>query len=325
MAALRFDQTLPAVYGLAERLSPRIERVLAHNPSPFTFRGTGVYLVGDAKRVAVIDPGPDLPEHLEALKAAIGARQVTHILVTHTHRDHSPAAASLKQATGARTYGYGPHAFYSPSGLRIASAATATSPTSADARGGGGPGIAERVVEEGGDRNFVPDIMVKDGDVVAGEGFSLQCVFTPGHTSNHMCYALLEEAALFTGDHVMGWSTTVVAPPDGDMGAYMHSLEKLIARQDRILYPTHGSPIHKPRSFLRAYLAHRRMREAQIRRALGRGRDTVPELVAALYAGLKPALHRAAALTVEAHLKHMADDGRVRALPGGRYELSAAR
>ena len=322
---LHFDQSLPAVYGVAERLSPKIERVLAHNPSPFTFRGTGVYLVGDDRRVAVIDPGPNQPEHLAALSAAIGGREVTHILVTHTHRDHSPAAAPLKQMTGAKTYGFGPHAFYSPSGLRLASAATATSPASADAREGGGPVSVDRVIEEGGDRDFAPDVTVRDGDVIAGDGYTFECVFTPGHTSNHMCYALADEKALFTGDHVMGWSTTVVAPPDGDMGAYMQSLEKLIARHDRILYPTHGSPIVKPRSFLRAYLAHRRMRESQIARALGRGKDTVPELVATLYAGLKPALNRAAALTVEAHLRHMVEDKRIRALPDGRYELSATR
>ena len=310
MKALHFDQSLPAVYGMAERLSPRIERVLAHNPSPFTFRGTGVYLVGDDKRVAVIDPGPNQPEHLAALTAAIRGRDVTHILVTHTHRDHSPAAAPLKQATGAKTYGFGPHVFYSSCGLRIANAAAAT---------------GENVVEEGGDRDFVPDVTVKDGDVIAGEGYTFHCVFTPGHTSNHMCYGLAEEKALFTGDHVMGWSTTVVAPPDGDMGAYMQSLEKLIARQDGILYPTHGSPIVKPKPFLRAYLAHRRMRESQIRRVLGRGPATAPELVAILYASLKPVLRRAAALTVEAHLKHMIEDGKVRALPDGRYELSAPR
>jgi len=321
--ALHFDQSLPAVYGVAQRLSPRIERLLAHNPSPFTFRGTGVYLIGDHRRVAVIDPGPNQPEHIAALTAAIGNRQVTDILITHTHRDHSPAAAPLKRATGARTYGYGPHVFYSPSGLRIASAATATSPASADARGGGGPAIA--VVEEGGDRDFVPDVAVRDGDVIAGEGYRFDCVFTPGHTSNHMCYALAEEKALFTGDHVMGWSTTVVAPPDGDMGAYMRSLEKLIARHDRILYPTHGSPVAKPKSFLRAYLAHRRMREGQIQRSLMQGGKTVPELVAILYAGLKPALHRAATLTVEAHLKHMTEDGRIRSQPDGYYELSVAR
>ncbi len=293
--ALHFDQSLDAVYGVAERLTPRIERLLAPNPSPFTFRGTGVYLVGDRKEMAVIDPGPDDPGHIAALLAAIDGREVRHILITHTHRDHSPAARALKQATGAASFGFGPHPRHA-----------------GDA-------------EEGGDRDFVPDVAVRDGDEIAGESYRFQCVFTPGHTSNHMCYALMEEQALFTGDHVMGWSTSVIAPPDGDMAAYMQSLKKLIARADRVLYPTHGSPITRPRPFLRAYLAHRRMRETQITRALGRGRDTVPKLVETLYAGLKPALARAAMLTVEAHLKHMIDDGRVRALADGRYELSAAR
>ncbi len=287
--ALHFDQSLPPVYGVKQRLSPRITRVLAHNPSPFTFRGTGVYLVGDAKSVTVIDPGPKDPAHLEALLAAIGGRRVSHILVTHTHRDHSPAAAPLKAATGARTYGYGPHGQY------------------------------DDHVEEGGDRDFVPDVAVRDGDIIESGGNRFQCVFTPGHTSNHMCYALDEEKALFTGDHVMGWSTTVVAPPDGDMGAYMRSLEKLIARRDKILYPTHGSPIVKTEPFLRAYLSHRKMRETQIERAMQRGHDTVPTLVQTLYAGLAPALHRAATLTVEAHLKHMIEEGRVAALEDGRF------
>jgi len=288
-ASLHFDQSLPAVYGTEQRLSPRITRVLAHNPSPFTFRGTGVYLVGDAKNVTVIDPGPNDPKHLDALMAAIGSRNVSHILITHTHRDHSPAAAPLKLATGAKTYGYGPHARH------------------------------DGDVEEGGDRDFVPDVTVRDGDIIESGGDRFQCVFTPGHTSNHMCYALDGETSLFTGDHVMGWSTTVVAPPDGDMGAYMRSLEKLIARRDKILYPTHGSPIINPAPFLRAYLSHRRMRETQIGRALQRGHDRVPMLVQTLYAGLAPALHRAAALTVEAHLKHMIEDGRVAALEDGRF------
>jgi glyoxylase-like metal-dependent hydrolase (beta-lactamase superfamily II) len=292
---LHFDQSLPAVYGVAQRLSPRIERLLAHNPSPFTFRGTGVYLVGDDKSVAVIDPGPNDPEHIKSLMAAIGPRKVDHILITHTHRDHSPAAAALKGATGAKTYGYGPHARY------------------------------DGDVEEGGDHDFVPDVTVRDGDVIAGGAGHFRCVFTPGHTSNHMCFALEEEQALFTGDHVMGWSTTLVAPPDGDMGDYMKSLEKLIARKDSILYPTHGSPIVKPARFLRAYLSHRKMRESQIARAIKRGKNTVPLLVETLYAGLSLSLVRAASLTVEAHLLHMAQDKRIEALPGGRYELSVAR
>ena len=292
---LHFDQSLPALYGVAERLSPRIERLLAHNPSPFTFRGTGVYLVGDDKSVAVIDPGPNDPEHIKSLLAAIGTRKVDHILITHTHRDHSPAAAALKDVTGAKTYGYGPHARH------------------------------DGDVEEGGDSDFTPDVTVRDGDMIESGSGRFHCVFTPGHTSNHMCYALEEEQALFTGDHVMGWSTTLVAPPDGNMGDYMKSLEKLIARKDSILYPTHGSPIVKPARFLRAYLSHRKMRESQIARAIKRGRNTVPLLVETLYAGLSPALVRAARLTIEAHLLHMAQDKRVAALPGGRYELSEVR
>lgn len=292
---LHFDQSLPAIYGAAQRLSPHIERLLAHNPSPFTFRGTGVYLVGDDKQVAVIDPGPNDPEHIKSLLAAIGSRQVEHILITHTHRDHSPAAAALKAATGAKTYGYGPHPRY------------------------------DGEAEEGGDHDFTPDITVYDGDVVSGGAYHFHCVFTPGHTSNHMCYALKEEQALFTGDHVMGWSTTVVAPPDGNMGDYMKSLEKVIARKDLILFPTHGSPIVRPGPFLRAYLSHRKMRESQIARAIRRGKDTVPLLVETLYAGLSPSLRGAARLTVEAHLAHMTGDKRIKALPDGRYELSVAR
>lgn len=184
---------------------------------------------------------------------------------------------------------------------------------------------AEPVVEEGGDRDFVPDIAVRDGDVIAGAAYRFHCVFTPGHTSNHMCYALEDEQVLFTGDHVMGWSTTVIAPPDGNMGDYMRSLEKVIARKDRTLYPTHGSPITKPGPFLRAYLSHRKMREGQIARMLARGRDSVPLLVETLYAGLSPMLLNAARLTVEAHLAHMIGDGRVKALSDGRYELRLAR
>lgn len=302
MSSLHFDQSLPAVYGQAQRLSPRVERLLANNPSPFTFRGTGVYLVGDDRHVAVIDPGPDDPAHIASLLATIGPRKVGHILVTHTHRDHSPAAAALKKATGAKTYAYGPH-FSHP--LRSVQ--------------------AETIVEEGGDRDFVPDVTIRDGEMIVGESYRLQCIFTPGHTSNHMCFALEDEQALFCGDHVMGWSTTVIAPPDGNMGDYMRSLEKLIARKDRILYPTHGSPIVNPASFLRAYLAHRSMRESQIARAIKRGKNTVPLLVETLYAGLSPGLSRAAQLTVEAHLLHMIEDKRVRAVDDGRYELSAAR
>src|SRR5580704_3422900 len=190
--ALEFDRSLEPHYGTLERLSPLVARLLAPNPSAFTFQGTGVYIVGSGDKVVVIDPGPDLPEHLAALEAALAGKTVSEILVTHTHRDHSPAAAFLKTLTGAKTYGYGPHGAASEG-------------------------------EEGADRSFVPDIAVRDGTILGGGDFTFECVFTPGHTSNHMCFALLEEQALFTGDHVMGWSTSVVAPPDGSMADYMKS------------------------------------------------------------------------------------------------------
>jgi glyoxylase-like metal-dependent hydrolase (beta-lactamase superfamily II) len=288
--ALQFDLSLEPHYGIAEHVSPRVARLLAPNPSPFTFRGTGVYVIGAGGSVAVIDPGPDLPEHVMALKHALDGRKVSHILITHTHKDHSPAAQPLKEWSGAPTFGFGSH-------------------------------VETNDVEEGGDRLFVPDIRVTDREKITGEDFTIECVFTPGHTANHMCYALAEEKALFTGDHVMGWSTSVIAPPDGNMGDYLRSLEKLIARGDAVLYPTHGSPIAPPAPFLRALLTHRRMREGQIASCLARGDDDVPAIVAKLYAGLAPTLVKAAELTVTAHLEHMMEKGRV-ARDGHRYQLN---
>ena len=282
--AIPFVRDFEAHYGVVEPVSPSVSRLLAPNPSPFTFKGTGVYIVGGGQDVAVIDPGPLLSEHLGALRRAIAGRRVTHILVTHTHADHSPAAAPLKEWTGAPTYGFGPH----------------------------GSGKEERAgIEEGGDRAFVPDVAVRDGDVVAGNGFAFECVFTPGHTSNHMCYALREEKALFSGDHAMGWSTTVVAPPDGDMAAYMASLRKLLVRDDRILYPTHGAPVLEPKPLLRAYIDHRLEREAQILQCLRDGLATIPQMVGRIYADVDPRLHAAAARSVLAHLIQLEADGRV--------------
>ncbi|HEY4113181.1 MAG TPA: MBL fold metallo-hydrolase [Rhizomicrobium sp.] len=281
-----FNRDFDVPYEEVARLSPMISRLLARNPSPFTFRGTGVYFVGapDSSDIAVIDPGPLIPEHLEALKHAISSKHVTHILVTHTHADHSPAAAPLKEWTGATTYGFGPHGSGKDDGIKL---------------------------EEGGDRTFKPDVAVRDGDVISGNGFTFECVYTPGHTSNHMCYALIEEKALFTGDHVMGWSTTVVGPPDGDMAEYMASLRKLIARDDRILYPTHGAPIENPKPFLQAYLDHRLDREKQILDCIGDGATTVPEMVARMYADVDKRLHPAAARSVLAHLIQLQGEGRV--------------
>jgi glyoxylase-like metal-dependent hydrolase (beta-lactamase superfamily II) len=272
--------------GIEVRLSPLVSRLLAPNPGPFTFKGTGVYIVGAGARVAVIDPGPLLPDHIEALKRAIGPRQVSHILVTHTHRDHSPAAAALKAWSGAKTYG-----------LALASReATLVA--------------AEGMVDEAHDHDFVPDIAVADGMRIGGDGFELECVATPGHTANHICYALAPEKALFTGDHVMGWSTSVIAPPDGDMGAYLASLEKLSARDDRIFYPTHGSPIANSKDWLDQLIAHRRMREEQILSALAGGAQTIAALVEKLYPDVGPALRAAAAQQVLAHLWHLQARGR---------------
>jgi glyoxylase-like metal-dependent hydrolase (beta-lactamase superfamily II) len=282
--AIPFDRNFDAPIGETISVSPLIHRVLAPNPGPFTFRGTGVYIVGD-ESVAVIDPGPAIPVHIDALKKALAGKRIEHILVTHTHLDHSPAAEALKQWSGAKTYAFGPH----------------------------GAGKAEEgvAVEEGGDRAFKPDIPVRDGDGIEGADYTIDCIFTPGHTSNHMCFALREEKALFTGDHVMGWSTTVIAPPDGDMAAYMSSLEKLLARDDTILWPTHGGPIRDPKPFLKTYIEHRRLREAQILTCLAEGIDTIPALVARLYANVDKKLHPAAARSVLAHLLQLIAEGRV--------------
>jgi len=227
----------------------------------------------------VLDPGPDLPEHRAALERALEGRRVSHILVTHTHNDHSPAAAWLKAWSGAPIYAFGPH----PS--------------------------ASGDVEAGGDRAFMPDIFVRDGERIAGEGFTFTAVHTPGHISNHLCFALEQEAALFCGDHVMGWSTSVIAPPDGDMADYMASLEKLLAREDRILYPTHGSPIRDPKAYIAEYLAHRQAREAQVMDCLARGVATPEAMVPAIYKNLDPALYPAAALSLTAHLIKLERDG----------------
>ncbi|HEY1261813.1 MAG TPA: MBL fold metallo-hydrolase [Stellaceae bacterium] len=270
-------------YGRLERIAPGIRRIVAKNPSPFTFRGTGTYVVGYGE-VAVIDPGPDLDDHVEALLAGLSGERVTHILVTHTHRDHSPAAKLLQAATGAATYGFGPHA----GGRR------------------GDPGF-----EEGGDWEFTPDVRVADGDEIAGNGWHFEAVHTPGHTSNHLCFAWPEQGVLFSGDHVMGWSTSVVAPPDGDMGAYMASLDKLLGRSDRVYWPTHGPAITEPKPYVRAFIAHRREREADILGCLAAGIERIDRIVERLYAGLQPGLRRAAARSVHAHLIDLAGRGRV--------------
>jgi glyoxylase-like metal-dependent hydrolase (beta-lactamase superfamily II) len=290
-------------YETPETLSPLIRRVLARNPSPFTFKGTGTYIIGRGK-VAVIDPGPDLPDHVAVLERALDGETVTHIVITHTHLDHSPAAAALKRATGAATYGFGPHG----SGRAEEEA-----------------GIAFGMVEEGGDRNFTPDRIMREGDRVSGPGWSLAAVETPGHTSNHLCFALAEEKTLFTGDHVMGWSTSVVAPPDGDMDSYMRSLEKLLARDDALYWPTHGPSIVEPKRHVAAFIARRREREAAILVRLQAGDTAIPDIVRAVYAGLDPRLINAAGRSVLAHLVSLMRSGKIAAdgVPGigAKYRL----
>ena len=296
--AIPFIRTFEPRFGERVQVTPMIARVVANNPGPFTFMGTGVYIVG-GHDVAVIDPGPDLPEHIDALKRALDGRRVSHILVTHTHSDHSPAAKPLKEWSGAPTYAFGPHG------------------SGRDAQEeNGGP-----KVEAGGDMDFVPDVRVKDGDILRGDSFSFTCVHTPGHTSNHMCFALAEEKALFTGDHVMGWSTTVVTPPDGDMAAYIASVEKLQQRDDRALYPTHGAPVTDPKPFLAAYREHRLDRERQVLESIAAGRDTIAAMVAQMYADVDKRLHPAASRSVLAHLIQLENEGRVKH-DGERYRLS---
>jgi glyoxylase-like metal-dependent hydrolase (beta-lactamase superfamily II) len=293
LPAIPFDKSVKFVHGQCDRLSPLIRRVVAPNENAFSFRGTGTYIVGTGE-VAVIDPGPLIDGHIQAILDAVKGERVTHILVTHTHNDHSPAAAPLKAATGARTYAFGPHG----SGHRD-------------------DGVQ---VEEGGDLDFVPDIVLRDGDVLTGRGWTFEAMHTPGHTSNHLCFGLKEEAAFFPGDHVMGWSTTVIAPPDGDMSAYFASLRKLLNRADARYYPTHGAPIERPQEFVRMLIDHRLAREAQILSAIQLGLRVIPEMVAVIYAEVDKRLHPAAGLSVKAHLNKLVQDGAV-VLADGRYTL----
>ena len=284
LPVLPVNRNFDPVYAEPVEISPLIRRVLARNPSPFTFHGTGTYLVGRG-HVAVIDPGPLLDEHIEALSRSLHGETVTHILITHTHSDHSPAAAPLRATTGAPTYGYGPH--------------------------GAGKKHAGIAVEEGGDRDFRPDVEVRDGDVIEGDGWTLDCVYTPGHTSNHLCFGLREERALFSGDHIMGWSTTVIVPPDGDMAQYFASLRRLQTREDHVCYPTHGNPIYEPSNFVGKLIEHRLARERQIEACLQHGIQLIPEMVAVIYSEIDPRMHPAAAMSVLAHLQHMIATGRV--------------
>ena len=296
-AAPRFDRSFDPRHGEPVRLSDLVTRVTARNPGPFTFHGTNTYLVG-IDEIAVIDPGPDDPAHVEAILAAVGGRPVTAILATHTHRDHSPAARPLRAATGAKVYGEGPHRPARPLELGEINPLDAS-----------------------GDHDFRPDVVLGDGDLVRGEGWTLEALATPGHTPNHLCFALWQEDTIFTGDHVMAWSTSIVAPPDGLMADYMASLARLIARQERLLLPAHGAGIPEPTEFLEALVRHRLGREKAVLDRLAAGDETIPDMVRVVYAEVDRSLHGAAALSMLAHVEDLVGRGLV--VCDGRVDLQA--
>ena len=271
---------MDAPYAKLEQLEPGIARVLAHNPSAFTYYGTQTYVVGD-REVAVIDPGPDLPEHLDALSDAVGARPVVAIMCTHTHRDHSPAARPLAERTGALIIGCAPLALET---------------------------VGPRA-DAAFDGDYAPDRTMHDGEQLEVDGKPILAVATPGHTSNHLCFAY--DGALFSGDHVMGWSTTVVVPPDGDMAAYMQSLDKLRQREDRLYYPAHGPAVTNPQQYVRHLMGHRMQREKQILGLIGEKARPIPDIVANAYPGLDPRLTAAAGGSVLAHLVDLKQRGLV--------------
>ncbi len=283
-----FVRDMDFTYGAAAPVSPLIRRLVANNPGPFTFKGTGVYIVGRGE-VAVIDPGPGDVAHLETLLQALEGERVSHIFVTHGHMDHSPAAHPLAERTGAKVYASG----------------APFKPTESEVR-----------MEAGDDLDFRPDIAVEDGQKFHGPGWTIEAVSTPGHTSHHMAYALVEENALFPGDHIMGWSTTVISPPDGDMTAYLDSLEKVRDRGFDTLWPTHGPPIGaetglEVRSFVQAYLDHRLQREREILAQMEAGRTRIKEMVSVIYADVDARLHPAACHSVLAHMVRLVQLGRV--------------
>jgi glyoxylase-like metal-dependent hydrolase (beta-lactamase superfamily II) len=290
--AIPFLRDDPLPHGAVEDTAPGVRRVVCNNPSAFTFRGTNTYIIGHG-RVGVMDPGPENAAHLAAILAATQGETVTHVIVTHTHRDHSPGTAALVAATGATTYGFGPHI---------------TPPD----QGG-----------EGGDHSFRPDVVVPEGGVVEGEVWRLTALHTPGHCANHLCFAMDGNGVLFSADHVMGWSTSVVSPPDGDMTDYMASLDRLIARDDALLLPGHGPAISDPKPFMQALRAHRLEREAKVLEALTAAvMAPVEELVAPVYGPLDPKLVQAAGRSLLAHLVKLEREGVVRSSVGNNWLMA---
>jgi glyoxylase-like metal-dependent hydrolase (beta-lactamase superfamily II) len=297
-----FNRNFPLKPGAVEEVRPGVRRVLCNNPSPFTFTGTVSYIVGQGK-VAIIDPGPDDAAHATALLDALRGETVTDILVTHTHRDHSPNTARIKAATGATVYAEGPHRASRP---RYESEKNAS--------------------ESGADRTFKPDIVVRHGDTIEGAGWALQAVATPGHTANHLAFAWRDRKTVFVGDHVMGWSTSIVAPPDGSMIDYMASLERLAGRDEDLYFPGHGPEIPEGPRYVRFLIRHRQAREASILHRLAKGEADIPTIVRAIYIGIDPRLTGAAGYSVLAHLEDLVARGIVATdgdpVIGGTYRLA---
>ena len=321
MAAPEFRTLDDVEYGVAEQVTPLIRRVIAENPSKFTYRGTGTYIVGHGD-VVVIDPGPLLDSHRDAIARALAGERVRAILVTHCHADHSPLAEWLRAESGAPTFAFGPHPPPDPALVPPPEPRRGDGDADDDGSGEGEPG--EIVIEESTDFDFTPTDRVADGDVVvSGGGVTMRAVHTPGHTSNHMCWTIDEESTLFTGDHVMGWSTTVVSPPDGDMTAYVDSLRRVATRGDAVLWPTHGPARDDGRVYVEALIEHRLAREAAVLDAVRGGRATAAAIVELLYADVRPELHQPAARSVWAHLNKLVDEDLVAVESGGLATLDA--
>jgi glyoxylase-like metal-dependent hydrolase (beta-lactamase superfamily II) len=299
-----FNRNFPLKPGIVEQVRPGVRRLLCDNPSPFTFTGTVSYIVGHGK-VAIIDPGPDNEAHAAALLDAVRGETVTHILVTHTHRDHSPNTARIKASTGATVYAEGPHRASRP---RFES--------------------EKHNPESGADRDFMPDVALRHGEVVEGQGWKLEAVATPGHTVNHLAFAWPERKISFVGDHVMGWSTSIVAPPDGSMIDYMASLERLTARSEDLYFSGHGPEIADGLRYVRFLIRHRQAREASILHRLAKGETDIPTMVRAIYIGIDPLLLNAAGYSVLAHLEDLVGRGIVVTdgdpVIGGTYRLAAS-
>jgi glyoxylase-like metal-dependent hydrolase (beta-lactamase superfamily II) len=282
-----FRTAMDFVYGVPRELAPGVVRIVANNPGPFTFKGTNTYIIG-REDVALIDPGPEDPAHLQAILGTIGQRRISHVLITHTHRDHTDGLPALLAATGAKTAGFGRRA---------------------RERGGKGtsPSGSEFV-----DQDFVPDVALADGGRLGGNGWAFTAIHTPGHAPDHLCFALEGTKILFSGDHVMGWNTSVIAPPEGNMGDYLRALDVLNRRSDQVYFPGHGGQIAEPQRMVKAFLLHRRMREQAILECIRDGKNTIATIVPIIYRDLNPKLLNAAALSVQAHVEHLVERGLVR-------------